>query len=567
MLVILSLELILLWLFCGSVLIGIGSLIIRAPYFSGRLQDTFWAGLAAVVVILQIYHFFRPIDSLVAGVLVVVGVIGLLYQRIPLIRQWIAARRETPASLPAMFLIAVLLAVRAVGLFEHYDTGLYGASFVRWFTTYPVVPGLANLHARFGFNSSVFLCVASLDQGILRGISYHLFGGLLLLVFAAMVICACERVVRGAMISVRDGFLVILLIPTVFWITRTEVVGTMTDLPATLCSLAALTNLIGALGKGAKGEPENPQGFSMAIILFALSITFKLSMIVLCGIGTVKAFIALLRSSGTEFRKDFLRISALFAMLLIFPWIVTNIVLSGYPFFPDHRFGLPVDWRVPIGLADSYAALVRSWAKIPHATIEQTADFSWLPIWFKSNRGVREGLIAPVVLGAAGALTLFARGSQRTLHELRKGAWILIPSLAGSVFWFMTAPSLRFGEAALWATAAILASTAIQDLSLLEAKGIRRLSVWLVFLVAVYCTNPRTLWKASYRNSFSIRRLVTMPTVRTTEERTNSGLIYFRPVDGDQCWEANLPCTPDFSPMLTLRSATGLRKGFTSSNR
>src|ERR1700676_3561511 len=112
MLVILSLELILLWLFCGSVLIGIGSLIIRAPYFSGRLQDTFWAGLAAVVVILQIYHFFRPIDSLVAVVLVVVGVIGLLYQRIPLMREWIAARRGTSTSFSAMVFLAVIFAPR-----------------------------------------------------------------------------------------------------------------------------------------------------------------------------------------------------------------------------------------------------------------------------------------------------------------------------------------------------------------------------------------------------------------------------------------------------------------------
>ena len=40
--------------------------------------------------------------------------------------------------------------------YMHYDTGLYHAQAIRWIEEYGVVPGLANLHSRFGYNSASF---------------------------------------------------------------------------------------------------------------------------------------------------------------------------------------------------------------------------------------------------------------------------------------------------------------------------------------------------------------------------------------------------------------------------
>jgi|SRR5882724_2743855 len=257
MLIAVWLSILVLWLLCAVVLIGMGSLFLRPLSPAYRLQDAFWAGLAAAVAILEVYHFLRPIDSLIAVLFLGFGLVGFLSSRTVLLRQWSTARTSAPWSLPVVLLVAFLVAVRAAGPCEHYDTGLYGSSLVRWTASYPLVPGLANLHGRFGFNSSVFLCVASLDQGILRGISYHLFGGLLLLAFAATVVPACERLVRGSSASLEDSFLFFLLIPTVFWIMRTEIVGTMTDLPATASLLVACANLLRGLERREqKGKKE-----------------------------------------------------------------------------------------------------------------------------------------------------------------------------------------------------------------------------------------------------------------------------------------------------------------------
>jgi len=39
---------------------------------------------------------------------------------------------------------------------EIYDTGLYHLQAIKWIEEYAVVPGLANLHGRFGFNPNIF---------------------------------------------------------------------------------------------------------------------------------------------------------------------------------------------------------------------------------------------------------------------------------------------------------------------------------------------------------------------------------------------------------------------------
>lgn len=43
-----------------------------------------------------------------------------------------------------------------------YDTGLYYAQAIHWIESFGVVPGLANLHIRLGFNSTLFLLAAFL---------------------------------------------------------------------------------------------------------------------------------------------------------------------------------------------------------------------------------------------------------------------------------------------------------------------------------------------------------------------------------------------------------------------
>lgn len=63
--------------------------------------------------------------------------------------------------------------------YMHYDTGLYHAQAIRWIEEYGVVPGLANLHSRFGYNSASFALSAFFSETWLIGRPMHCVAGFL----------------------------------------------------------------------------------------------------------------------------------------------------------------------------------------------------------------------------------------------------------------------------------------------------------------------------------------------------------------------------------------------------
>lgn len=71
--------------------------------------------------------------------------------------------------------------------YMHYDTGLYHAQAIRWIEEYGVVPGLANLHSRFGYNSASFALSAFFSETWLIGRPMHCVAGF----FALLCACKC----------------------------------------------------------------------------------------------------------------------------------------------------------------------------------------------------------------------------------------------------------------------------------------------------------------------------------------------------------------------------------------
>jgi len=268
-------------------------------------------------------------------------------------------------------------------------------------------------------------------------------------------------------------------------------------------------------------------------------------------------------SDGGE-RRTLLCASLLFSALLLMPWIGRGLILSGYPFYPSTSLSLSADWRVPPASANLDAAWVRSWARLPHGSPIETEGFGWLAPWWKNAWGNREGFKAPVLLSLISGLFLIIQGLRPRLPDLSGGLWLLVPSLSGLLFWFLEAPALRFGEAPLWASAATLASCAVYSLPFRTGGRGRIAALAILVLLSVYCVYPRTLWTESYRNPLAVSSFIALPKVTVVPERTDTGLTILVPVEGDQCWETNLLCTPEFNRTLRLRSTVGLPSGFHS---
>jgi hypothetical protein len=565
-------SILLTWLVCAAVFIGIGSSFLAQFRKEYALTDAFWMGIAISVAILEIYHFVCPIDLRATTLIVCFGFVGAFLSRRSLLVELRKIRSIGFWTAFCYTMLIVLLALRSAGPCEHYDTGLYGASAIRWATTHPVVPGIANLHGRLGYHSSVFLCIAALDQGVWRDLAHHLFVGLLIAGLLAYIVPAYFRLLRRTSTSSVDWFLSILLIPAMFWTAKGQIVGSMTDIPAAAACFAATALLFRSLSKESFAQDNTPSDDSssdlrlvVAMVLFALAAVFKLSTVVVAGLGWSIAFLqlwSLTRKSGK--RVQLMAASVVLSAAIVLPWIACGLVQSGYPFYPKALLGIPADWQVPSAAANWETAAIRSWARIPHARLSETQGFRWIGSWVRGNSRNREGLEVPFFIAMAGGLAGIFSLARRKRTGAWTGFWLLIPSLAGCVFWFLQAPDPRFGEAAIWTTAATLGTFGV--ISFVQDKELRWRRITLLGLAAItaWCLYPRTLLRVSARPLLGVHGFLRLPVVKVVSRQTLSGLVVYVPAEGDQCWDAPLPCTPYFNRTLRLRRAESMRWGFAS---
>ncbi len=564
MLAVIILCILVTWLVCGAVCIGIGGLLLRGLGLAFGALDALWTGVGLIAAMLQMYHFFRPIDLVAGYGLVGLGLAGWIWNGAPLFR-CLFERREP--RWPAVLLYipaATIVAFRAAALGYHYDTGLYGAQAVRWFTTYPLVPGLGNLIGQLGFNSSVFLWIAALEQGPWRDLAHHLFSGFLIAALFASIVPAAVRIFRGSDPRRIDWFFTLLFIPAAIWAATGKIVGTNTDLPTSVVCLVGVAVLFRALD-----EEFSPPGTSdfrrtslvIAMVLFSLAVTFKLSSLVFASVGWAIACLKLWSvSRSAPSGKRQLGWALILSAAIVLPWIGRGLVLTGYPFFPSTALSIPVDWKVPAFEAQGQADVARSFARVPETTYEYAYGWNWLRPWFRELVREREGFLIPMFFVLAGCVAGIIRTAREKRSALPQWLWLLAPSLAGLFFWFLEAPAVRFGEPAIWTAGATLGTFAA--LHFLDQAWKIRIGLAGLLLMTAWAAHPRLLWGSHFHPSVGVRTFLRVPQAKLAQHQTASGLTIYVPVATNQCWDAPLPCSPYFKDGLHLRQPGKLEHGF-----
>ncbi len=555
-------SIVLAWLVCAITMAGIGSVVLRRFGFESRPSGSFWVGVCTAVACLQFYHLFRPVDIYVAGFLCILGLVGAILNRRTLI-SFLGQDPETGRWTRLCYVAVVLvIAARCAGPAVHYDTGFYGAMAVRWFVTYPLVPGLTNLLGQLGLNSSVFLCVAALDQGPLRGLAFHLFVGLLLCALVVVIMKSFFQAFFALQVQALDWFISLLVVPAIVWALTGEIVGTNTDIPTAIVLIAGMIALFDALqeSRSSVGSTKRVESsLFVAAVLFALAVTFKLSSLAVAGLGLGVVFVQIFSQDILPQRKRLVIIASIgFSSVLLIPWLLRGVILSGYPFYPSSAFAFPVDWRVPHSATDFMAHVDESWARIPHANFEETSGIRWWRPWFAGVVRNRVDFLVPVLMSAAG---LFAAFWHRRVRE-GFSFWLLVPSIGGLLFWFLLAPAPRFGEAAIWTTAACLGVVFFQRTLSPRSKKLRRVTLFGLLALGIWCSYPRNIWRLSFEPLLEVHGFLRMPAAQTVPYRLDSGLTVRVPIETNQCWDADLPCSPYFSDSLQLRRHANFRWGF-----
>jgi hypothetical protein len=569
MLILSSLEILFTWGVIALTLIGIGSIALALSSKENSSFDTFWMGLAVSVAVLEIWNLVLPVTSSITLFLFCVGILGLVLNSTAL-RNSLSAVWQGSRWLPLIGIaFAFLLALRSCGLCEHYDTGLYGAPAVRWIQTYAAVPGLANLHGRFGFNSSVFLCIAALGQGVWKELGFHLFTGFMLTAMWATLLPACARTVRRAATSPADWFYAILAVPAFFWTMRSRIVGIQTDEPAAIVCLIAAGILFADLSQNNCDNHPHPQParLVLAATLFSLAVAFKESTAVFALLSWCLVFRRIWQTSASPYTRRFhLAAALLFSTVVLLPWIARSIILSGYPLYPATVFAFPVPWKIPLFAARWYALGVQSWGRIPDVPFHDTRGLHWLGDWLNHSLRNRPSFQVPLAISLAGlvvALTHRFRGKPRPACP-----WLslLFPSIVGIIFWFAASPDLRFAQFAIWTTAAILGAWGIVSMDLQLHRPHTNLVLAVLVSSSIWCLISFG-WKEPLLALRGVQQPPPLPRPALILQHTLSGLAVYVPAQGYQCWDAPLLCTPYFDPSLRLRNDSSLRWGFTSEGR
>ncbi len=561
-----TLEVFFTWVVVAIALIGLGSLLLSRFTKNFFPTDAFWMGLAVSVALLEIWSFVLPVTAYITLFLFCAGILGLALNRPSLLTSWRAAWQHSRWLLLLGIAFTLLLALRSCGSCEYYDTGLYGAPAVRWIQTYPAVPGLANLHGRFGFNSSVFLCIAALGQGPWKDLGFHLFTGFLLSAMWATLLPGCARVVRRVATSPTDWFYAILALPAFFWTTRSRIVGTQTDEPATVVCLIATGILFEHLCQqdGRGDRKTHTSRLVLATNLFALAVAFKVSTIVFALIAWCLAFRGIWLLGQSARQRTMYSFSALgLSILILVPWCARGIILSGYPFYPATVFAFPVAWRVPLSAARWHALAVKSWGRMPDTPFHNTQGLHWLGDWLYHALRNRPSFQVPLAISLAGlvvALTTRFRGKPRPACP-----WIslLFPSIVGIIFWLAASPDLRFAQFAIWTTAATLGTWGILSLDLQLHRSNTNLVLAALVLSSIWCLIS-VGWKEPLLALRGVQQPPHLPKAELIVRHTLSGLAVYVPAQGNQCWDAPLPCTSYFDETLRLRKRPTLSAGFAS---
>lgn len=424
-----------------------------------------WTGFALLIAALMLWHFFLPVDGRALLFFASLAALALLFEL-----RWFGAAARLPWSRP----FALLLVVFALWTANHalppggMDDYTYEFQSIRWFHDYPLVPGLANLHGRLGFNDSHHLFAAMLSVGMWKGAVNHLFNGFFLLLACMLLLDGVRDLAKaGKGALARSLFPALLLCPCAGLIVYGRFNPGLSTLKADVfvCGASAV---LAALFLRWTAEPDSERGAADCVTVLLIGSVIpsvKISTLVFCGLiaGVVAARSSFQAARGTMRKRTVYGALAVAAVIAIcFP--VRGMILSGYPFYPATAFGWNADWRVPAAQAEAERAYVTSYARLqPTYDPREVSGWKWVRGWARSTAITdRVNLVLPLMLAMACIPLFFAR--RRADAGVSTPAWaygtLAGVSVVALIVWFVQAPAGRFAIGEAWILfAAVLAWT------------------------------------------------------------------------------------------------------------
>ncbi len=440
----------------GAGFIGIGALFYRLTDKT-RFSPlwAFWLGWAMCIIILQLWHFFAPINDTLRILLVGLASISLIInQKIILM----AIRPITPQKIVWLcitLIIALWSANRATYSTADYtafgfDTGFYHLPVMEWFNQHPLMIGLGNVHTRFGFSNAHFLYGALVNWDTFAGKPYLVMNSLLYVAFLSHVTWSLLVVFGGQEKRAEHIFRLLCLPFVLMWLLWRSAEGlgvssTSNDVPIFMLGILLAGNILGII----ESRIIHLADIWRIAVLVCVGIAVKFSFVIMGGGWLILAGLLFIQQKK-PLRGAILGVIAIGAVILI-PMMIRSAVMTGYPLYPLTLGGFDVDWRIHTSTAHYESEHIQTFARVlgdtpMYDTLINNPDGQWLTFWMeKSGHDYPVFFYIPPILAVIGFLALIAKRKIRPIEIFFVD--VLLVSLA---FWFITAPLWRLSGGVTW---------------------------------------------------------------------------------------------------------------------
>ena len=459
----------------------------------------------------------------------------------------------------ALVLVPIGLAAAYNAITEDYcyDNALYHLLSVRWMAEYGSVFGLANLHGRLGFNSSLVALSGLFSVPFGVSIGREFVNGATTVLVAGVLSQGlnfknwrCSNPSRSLYAFGLMAFVVMLVLSPCLS-------SPQPDIGSAVMAIAAAWYFFGVVKLSGHGDQFEFDKFLLCVSAAAVAVELKLSYI---GFAAATVLVALSVAVRRGVSLRLICLGLLFTLILLSPWICCGYITSGCPFFPSDFGRLNFDWAAPYQSAIAERDAAFAWARAPSLRpSEVLGNWNWLKPWIA--RVLDDPSVCKTLLvGAVGLLLLCGRLLLRPSPQFdRRWCLLLFPPAVGLLFWFLTAPDPRFAQATLWLFALSLLLPPFRGTD----DWSRRLNIVGTCAVAMV-----VLFDAAVGGARLIKEKKRLPNIVERQidlsaRKTDSGLTVWIPTVAYEPGDAQLIATPPdrFNSRLELRSSN-LRDGF-----
>lgn len=552
------LVLVLFWgyICCICLLLGIGAAKVFNTFFSAQKKNEeipvdAWIvlGMVLLTTFLAWYSIFMPLDALANNIVLGISILSAFWCRAEcrtLFNQCkLAWKSVTWLYKTAILTLSAIVLAYSVQQPEVYDSALYHAQAIEWASKYPAVPGLGNLHGRLAFNAHFFL-ISALFNGAALPLAFNIviypLNGLILALVGARIIRQIQKTMNSGQLSLCVFYWLTGLF-TLFFLIRTAHSPTPDIFVAALIVYISIWFL----------NTEKPWTRMVLICILAFYLpTIKLSAL----------FMIFMIVLVVPFQWRLYRNLVGLGLLILLPFVLRNIILSGYLIYPFPSIDLfSFDWKIPLTSVISEKRFIESWSRVVSYDPDYILSLpiqQWFPRWWHHQDKPWQILLAINAL-----MPLVALYYVMKKDKIKAGLSIIL--LLNLLFWWKTAPDPRFAAGIILLTAA-LAIAGFKEMALgLFAKTAQRYNNALRLLLHSGLTISflGIVAMAILKIELSSADLVLPRPMEVTAVksllRTNVPILI--PVSGERCFQCPIPCAPELNERLRLRGET-LEDGF-----